>query len=1268
MTKGKSTWKYNKLLTGRRNYYAYAGPMVKSPIVPIDSSLGGSQNPIASPTPFYSKAPTSQGGSFLGLDWGNPFNGINGGVIKNAAIGAAGAAIGNIGGGLLSGGMSSGAGNLISGLGSIAGTIPGPWGAVACLCEGQRVITRDGRFVNIEDLTPEDGIIGFSEQTNSIAPQTTTLQMLEFYKPCVRIELQSGLNLECSTDHPVYIADSGRATRKYVDGIRTRVKTYSYVKAGDIKTGQYAGVIDEVPIFGNLNVEKAYLIGMLIGDGSYTKRSIVSLHTGDKDTWNYVESNNYGVVVNRFDPGEKYSKEFRTYRITDGCQMMRRLGLYGQSKCTKTLPNNIHLWNKESIANLIAGLWDTDGYVTIESNGKKKHRICFCQSNLSLIRAVQEQLIKFGIHSSIKINKPKKSVIKGKQVNSKEAYVLIIKDKKSCVRFIENIHLNISYKQRNLDRIKEITKAKFTKDNSFIQGVHADKVISITPIGVQRIYNLEAHQDHNYIANFIVTHNSAGLGLLGGLTNRMFGSKLNKENIAKVEANINNLNSFQSNASDFDTLASNWANADVGMTFDNSYIGKDGWFSNKASKKAAKLREQIKEGNAWVQNSLNNNAENIGTTQMQNLLSNYAAFGGELNTQGGDFTNGLLYIDNGGSHELNPYEGVQLGVDPEGVPNLVEEGETVFNDYVFSKRLKVPKGIRAKYKLGGIKDMTFADVSKKLAKESEERPNDPISIRGMRAIMADLANAQEAVKGAQQEEQYANGGRLFDNGGKKGTMNYNNSTTGIHFGLPIDKFNPYNEDGTINWDIMYGNDSPYTRRRQYVLDHWNEEKVQKWLEKYIEGVNEYNKDRKGYTPLTKKGFTRDKFERGTWDKHWGGMHAGVDYAGDPEEKLVIEHMLRNKDGSLIAMPKEYEYYPGTNFETGKTWNDLVSGKYSIANNGNYVENYDPEKHTRTRRYFYDPIQAKTPGTSTNRYYYNIGTKDKPEYVQYTGDDPSLYMKNNGYFAASNNNNDKNGVDYYYDKNDEIKLGEYQDWLRYAPAVGFGIGSITDALGITNKPDYSNTEAILEASRGAGTYQPVKFNPIGNYLTYKPFDRDYYINKMNAEAGASRRLIANTSGGNRATAMAGILAADNNYLNKIGDLAKQAEEYNLTQRQKVEDFNRGTNTTNSEGFLKADMANQGALMNSRELSLKGALTAAEMREKARLAADSARSSNISGLFETLGDIGYDEANKRSADKTIIYTGTPGGERLGYRIKRENKAKNGGKLKRKKGLTF
>ena len=105
------------------------------------------------------------------------------------------------------------------------------------------------------------------------------------------------------------------------------------------------------------------------------------------------------------------------------------------------------------------------------------------------------------------------------------------------------------------------------------------------------------------------------------------------------------------------------------------------------------------------------------------------AFGGPLHSNGGDYNGGLTYIDEGGRHEDNPYEGVPSGFDAEGNPNLVEEGEVIWNnDYVFSDRLKVPKELATKYKLGGKKDYTFAEAIEKLTKENNISPNDFITI------------------------------------------------------------------------------------------------------------------------------------------------------------------------------------------------------------------------------------------------------------------------------------------------------------------------------------------------------------------------------------------------------------------------------------------------------------------------------------------------------------------------------------------------------------
>ena len=633
---------------------------------------------------------------------------------------------------------------------------------------------------------------------------------------------------------------------------------------------------------------------------------------------------------------------------------------------------------------------------------------------------------------------------------------------------------------------------------------------------------------------------SAGLGILGGLANRMFGSKMNTENIAEVESNINNLNNFQSDASDFDTLSQNWANADVGMAFDDSFIGKDGWFSNKAKNKAADLRRQIAAGETWVQSSLKNNAENIDITQMQNLLAKHAAyggplffangggihikpenrgkftetkrrtgktteelthsknpltrkraifaqnakkwhhaFGGDLMTHGANFDTGVTLVGNGGTHEENPLEGVPMGMDSEGVPNLVEEGEVIFNDYVFSKRLKVPKAVRKKYKLRGTKPLTFADAAIQMSKESEERPNDPISKAGLEDGMLKLMMAQEQIRAKK-------GGNKFAKGGRIGRIYAGNEGDPYSQVLSLEKRPPY-------YNPEFDN-----------RNRW-------WME----------------TPPTPI----------------------------PEESSGSS---RNTMGIVLG---------------GATSNPTIikPGESTISE----IVNTQKTKDSTS------PVLERDTGG---------GEKMAPT------------------------------------------------WMRYAPVYASGIVSMTDALGLTNKPDYGDAKAILEASKNAGAYNPIKFRPVSNYLTYRPFDRNFYTNKLSAESGAARRAILNTSGGNRSRALAGILAADYNAQGKMGDLFRQGEEYNLAQRQKVEEFDRATNMFNSEGTFKADQANQAAQLQARSSYLKGALAASELRQKERLASTSARSANLSNFINSLGDIGRENFSRNMimSDKSKYYT--------------------------------
>lgn len=420
---------------------------------------------------------------------------------------------------------------------------------------------------------------------------------------------------------------------------------------------------------------------------------------------------------------------------------------------------------------------------------------------------------------------------------------------------------------------------------------------------------------------------------------------------------------------------------------------------------------------------------------------NWNAFGGWLNTQGGDFTNGVTFIDEGGSHEENPYQGIQIGVDPEGAPNLVEQGEVVYDDYVFSDRMEIPDDIRKEYKLRG---KTFAKAAKSAQRESEERPNDPLSTKGLQAAMERIATAQEEAR--QRKEAHREG----------------------------------NEYPSM---FAYGGDT-----------------------------NPYG--------------------------------------------LALEDPM--SVGELEALMAQSR-------ETGE--------------------------------------------------------------------------------IAPEGNNDKR-----------------QTWTRYAPIIGSGLASLSDLF---SRPDYGSADMIGGVGLGA---EAAGYAPIGNYLSYRPLDRDFYINKMNQQAAATRRGLMNTSGGNRLNAQAGILAADYNYGQNMGNLARQAEEYNQQLRERVEAFNRGTNMFNTETGLKASMFNAESRNAAKRARLGQATTAAQMRQAIKDQDAARRSANITNFLQGLGDMGWENEQANWLD-TLAKSGVLKMNTRGEYTGGTKKAK-GGKVrtKKKKGLTY
>ena len=486
--------------------------------------------------------------------------------------------------GTLAGGIMKAGSFLGKGVNALGGGTDG-----MCVCAGTKVFKANGEIINIEDLKQEDGIIGWNEETKQIIPQTIHNIIEPRQKECLEITIKSGFTLRCSIDHPVLSDNSPKAKSHRINGQRIAYRDWKFRRADELKVGDFVGVANNIDYWGNITLDKAYLVGLLIGDGTYTKGNSCRLISADKSTWDYIELNKLGVINHCDDSrSDKYNTEIRTYRIIDGMDLMKQVGLVYQSGKDKTLPKNIGQYTKDSICQLLAGLYDTDGSISVNEN-KNNWSITLYQSNKNLLQEVKEQLHKLGIFASISVRKAAKYQLGEKIINSNQSYRLEVGDIASAIRFTQLIPLNIGYKKANLDRIYNLLKDKKAQEHPELSGAKQFKIVDIRPIGLQIVYNLQADNDHTYLANGIITHNTTTDAILGssflsltpfGLINGFGGSKTNT--ITKDEQV-------------FETVGSSYTGTNQTVNDALTKSGKKyGLFSSKARDRANEEIEEAK--------------------------------------------------------------------------------------------------------------------------------------------------------------------------------------------------------------------------------------------------------------------------------------------------------------------------------------------------------------------------------------------------------------------------------------------------------------------------------------------------------------------------------------------------------------------------------------------------------------------------------------------------------------------------------------------------
>lgn len=482
------------------------------------------------------------------------------------------------------------------------------------------------------------------------------------------------------------------------------------------------------------------------------------------------------------------------------------------------------------------------------------------------------------------------------------------------------------------------------------------------------------------------------------------------------------------------------------------------------------------------------------------------AFGGALGGYGGDWSNGLNFIKAGGTHGENPIGGVPMGVAQDGMPNLVEEGEVVWNDYVFSNRINVPKETMERLGIKGKDTMTFAEAVEKAQKSSAERPNDPIEKRGLDAVLAGLMQKQEEIRQSKAEKEQFN---------------------------EMEDMAAFAADG---------------------------------------GPIHIAKNKKGT-------FTAAA------TKHGMGVQ---EFAG---------HVLANKDKYSPAMVKKANFA-----RNASKWHHALGGHLFP-----WGGHFDP----RTGEWVEDDYMMMGPHLPDDSPINRYTAATNPMVVS------DNVLTRNTVINSSNPSTNKGGTS-------DLPTSGWQTYLRYAPVLGSAIG-----LGYTllNQPDYEYANELeAAASQYTGNIPHISYSPLGDYMAYNPFDRLFYANELGAQQAATRSAIMNSSNGNAGQAMAALLASGYNDNIGLGRLYREAEEYNLAQRQKVAEFNRATNQYNSEADLKTQMFNAEQDRTKASLLLDAKMKALGLKQAEDQAWDTSLAANLTGLFDNIGNIGWEAVNR------------------------------------------
>ena len=449
--------------------------------------------------------------------------------------------------------------------------ITGPNMGGKCLKSDSIIFTENG-LATLSDLKPADSRLKeFSELKNCrLKTRLTTESATHFYnggrEKTLRIKTRYGFEIEGTPEHRLWIRRKNGlegwgyfsdlsvgdivSIEKNIDLWGESISIENFNPKLDARTKRY-----ELPQF--LDENLGYLLGLLIGDGTTTYKNGFLLTTIDE----FILKEFTNIVFKLFGYEIKPRKNI-SYSVTS-VQIrlfLESLGLGYDTAIKKYVPHKILSAPKEIVIAFLQGLFDTDGWVA-----NHQAKVFLATSSEKLARQVQMILLNLGIVASLTVRETKRNPsyklgiygaeairfhkivgfrlerkknrqflasdvrmpnlgipnlnvtlkkIQHRIVNTKNKPVALKKDKKINSIFYTYLPNNRNISYNKLQELIDYCQNNGVACNE-LEEINSNHYFYDTIKSIENseaeVFDLSVANDHSYIANGFVSHNSTML-------------------------------------------------------------------------------------------------------------------------------------------------------------------------------------------------------------------------------------------------------------------------------------------------------------------------------------------------------------------------------------------------------------------------------------------------------------------------------------------------------------------------------------------------------------------------------------------------------------------------------------------------------------------------------------------------------------------------------------------------------------------------------------